>query len=230
MRTSAVRFWIWGRCSMSKRRKSWRRCALTASTLRCSSPAICSLLAGGAARPVARHGRQRASSTRRWPGAEGRRARGATRARRGGSCPWAGIRKTSVVCPTRRTSPSRSRRGPRHALLVHERAVAREAVVLDDHRGRPARAGRACARPGRPTRRDVAVPPRPTTASLGSSASRTMRWTLLVPIDEKGFAGLLGLADAHPVPRIAGPGGSFGHSACGRGLGRKASAGGTTDP
>jgi len=44
--TSRTRFWFWGRSSIRNFANSARRCVLTASTLRYSSPAICWLVAG----------------------------------------------------------------------------------------------------------------------------------------------------------------------------------------
>ena len=65
--TSRERFWFCGRCSMPKRWKSERRCDFTASTQRCSSPAM-SWFVAGTANSSCLYGRARATSTWRWVG------------------------------------------------------------------------------------------------------------------------------------------------------------------
>ena len=194
----------------------------------CSSAAICSLVAGVHGPVSARHGRQRASRTRRCAADSGgggasrdsgsgrpARARGG-RAEHQRRVPRADDVAVAQLPP------------PPDPLLVDVGAVARQAVVLDRPLAADALELGVGARDAVvPVERESLVAARPMTASSALSPRRTMRWAPSRRDRRERVAGGLGLANADPVLRIGGPGGSVGHGPPAVGLESTPSAGWT---
>ena len=159
-----------------------RRFVLTVSRLRCSSSAICWLLAGVAKLPPSRSGRHSATSTRRWVLGQAWQ-RGSLAGDHGGVGRG---RLAEVVGEHRAPDPDQvpvlQALAPEHPLAVEEGAVPRQAVVDDrpfaaealelgvqrpiplrprGSRRSPRRGGRSCGCPPRARARTApARPPR----------------------------------------------------------------------
>ena len=128
-RASSVRFWYCGRSPTPSFANSARTWVLTPSRERCSASAISRFVAGAGAGPRSASER-RAQRDQDAPLGLGQATGGIELLdERALDRRPPGARKTIVVWPTRRTSPSRRRRRPRIALAVDVRPVARQPVV-----------------------------------------------------------------------------------------------------